>query len=66
MMVLRARRGATGPKYETFRSGMRRTIPFLLRIHVGDYIRLQLLRPVPMAALSREGASPPNCTALRP
>jgi hypothetical protein len=30
MMVLRARRGATGSKYVTVRGGLRRAIPFLL------------------------------------
>jgi hypothetical protein len=30
MMVLRARRGATGSKYVTLRGGLRRAIPFLL------------------------------------
>jgi hypothetical protein len=30
VMVLRGRRGGTGPKYVTFRGGLRRATPFLL------------------------------------
>src|SRR3979490_3271818 len=42
MMVLRARRGATGSKYVTLRGGRRRALPFLL-VRSGGCARSSIL-----------------------
>jgi hypothetical protein len=63
MTVLRARRGATGSKYLTFRGGLRRAIPFLLVGPKGAGARYPILYVMPEAGMRPPGVKATCVTA---